>query len=104
VNVEYPWKPDRCSHCQVFGHPTNFCKDKAMTREENERRGQKQVSHENKNNKGFMEVKHRKNIYGNNGGDYNDRNNKEGFRDTRNKKKVGGSNMGNYGNKGNSHH
>ncbi|GKG52003.1 hypothetical protein Tco_0544641, partial [Tanacetum coccineum] len=25
VKVEYSWKPPKCSHCKVFGHPDSMC-------------------------------------------------------------------------------
>ncbi|PWA95258.1 ATPase, F1/V1/A1 complex, alpha/beta subunit, Zinc knuckle CX2CX4HX4C [Artemisia annua] len=34
VNVEYAWKPPRCSHCKVFGHTHDNCSVRPRSEEE----------------------------------------------------------------------
>ncbi|PWA99244.1 hypothetical protein CTI12_AA003540 [Artemisia annua] len=60
VRVEYPWKPDKCSHCVVFGHSKSQCKIcKATNETVNEDNIKKNNEEENK--EGFVEVRNRKN-------------------------------------------
>nr|GFD21983.1 hypothetical protein [Tanacetum cinerariifolium] len=30
MNVEYKWKPQRCTECQVFGHALDTCPKRAV--------------------------------------------------------------------------
>ena len=34
VLVEYEWKPERCSHCKVFGHRIEKCGNRPRTVDE----------------------------------------------------------------------
>ncbi|GJX29875.1 RNA-directed DNA polymerase, eukaryota, reverse transcriptase zinc-binding domain protein [Tanacetum coccineum] len=70
VKVEYSWKPDKCSHCKVFGHGNNYCKEKPAVSKENEKRNVKEVNTGGGINDEFMEVRNRKNRSWNNGGAY----------------------------------
>ncbi|GJY95061.1 RNA-directed DNA polymerase, eukaryota, reverse transcriptase zinc-binding domain protein [Tanacetum coccineum] len=66
VRVDYSWKPDRCSHYKVFGHSVNYCKAKPVI--ETEKTTGKNTSNMGGNREGFVEVKNRKNRFGNYGG------------------------------------
>ncbi|GJR17132.1 RNA-directed DNA polymerase, eukaryota, reverse transcriptase zinc-binding domain protein [Tanacetum coccineum] len=61
VRVEYTWKPDRCSHCKVFGHSVMRCDAKPkLAPSNNIRVGKPRTA----NQEGFVEVRHKKNHNG----------------------------------------
>nr|GEU62976.1 hypothetical protein [Tanacetum cinerariifolium] len=64
VRVEYTWKPDRCSHCKVFGHSMQRCdvKPKPKPVVNNSRRTNDGNLNGNANQEGFVEVRNRKNF------------------------------------------
>ncbi|PWA67348.1 DUF4283 domain-containing protein [Artemisia annua] len=70
VRVEYSWKPDRCSQCNVFGHSSSQCKKKQKDVAE-VNGGNKQKNSDTGNEDGFNEVKSRK-FRGDNHGSGND--------------------------------
>nr|GEU44071.1 hypothetical protein [Tanacetum cinerariifolium] len=58
VRVEYTWKPDRCSHCKVFGHSVMSCDVKPkLAPSNNIRVGKPRTAVQG----GFVDVKHKKN-------------------------------------------
>ncbi|PWA90020.1 hypothetical protein CTI12_AA104880 [Artemisia annua] len=40
VKVKYPWKPETCNHCKVFGHNIGQCTKRPRTEAEVEMRKQ----------------------------------------------------------------
>ncbi|GJT51143.1 RNA-directed DNA polymerase, eukaryota, reverse transcriptase zinc-binding domain protein [Tanacetum coccineum] len=64
VRVEYTWKPDRCTHCKVFGHSMQRCdampKPKPVVNN-NIRTNDSNISG-SANKEGFFEVRYRKNF------------------------------------------
>ncbi|PWA74133.1 zinc knuckle CX2CX4HX4C [Artemisia annua] len=56
VQVEYAWKPSKCSHYCVFGHEEKTCR--MIPKDKNEG---KQNDYQCDNNDGFKEVQYRKN-------------------------------------------
>nr|GEZ38276.1 hypothetical protein [Tanacetum cinerariifolium] len=63
VKVEYTWKPDRCTHCKVFGHSVHACdvKPKAKPTVYNNARSNKGDTNIGASQEGFVEVKNTKN-------------------------------------------
>ncbi|GKB28957.1 RNA-directed DNA polymerase, eukaryota, reverse transcriptase zinc-binding domain protein [Tanacetum coccineum] len=61
VRVEYTWKPDRCSHCKVFGHSVMRCDAKPKLAPSNNIRVGKPGTADQE---GFVEVRHKKNHNG----------------------------------------
>ncbi|GJY81540.1 RNA-directed DNA polymerase, eukaryota, reverse transcriptase zinc-binding domain protein [Tanacetum coccineum] len=55
VKVEYSWKPDRCNHCNEFGHSINHCKEKPINNIKTENKRMKNVSNMDGNKEGFVE-------------------------------------------------
>ncbi|GKB48717.1 RNA-directed DNA polymerase, eukaryota, reverse transcriptase zinc-binding domain protein, partial [Tanacetum coccineum] len=60
------WKPERCTHCRVFGHSFNSCKSRPKTVTDTSNKENKQIN-KNADDDGFMEVMNRKNKDGNYG-------------------------------------
>ncbi|GJY12248.1 RNA-directed DNA polymerase, eukaryota, reverse transcriptase zinc-binding domain protein [Tanacetum coccineum] len=82
VKVEYSWKPDRCTQCNVFGHTVNHCKDKKFATEEQVKNKSLQSAKEAACNEGFVEVRNRKDKNGVKGGkNPGFQKYKQGFRD-----------------------
>ncbi|GKB60711.1 RNA-directed DNA polymerase, eukaryota, reverse transcriptase zinc-binding domain protein [Tanacetum coccineum] len=64
VRVEYTWKPDRCSHCKVFGHSAMNCGMKPKPKNTvnyNEKTAAAGDKNGSLNKEGFVEVNYRKN-------------------------------------------
>ena len=60
VQVEFEWKPDRCSHCQVFGHHVDKCKVRPRTDEENKAEEERLKAKQDVQKDGFMDVQYKK--------------------------------------------
>ncbi|GKC25428.1 RNA-directed DNA polymerase, eukaryota, reverse transcriptase zinc-binding domain protein, partial [Tanacetum coccineum] len=62
VIMEYTWKPDRCSHCKVFGHSVQRCEAKPKPKPvvNNNIRTSEGITR-SAYQEGFVEVRHRRN-------------------------------------------
>ncbi|PWA88072.1 reverse transcriptase domain, Reverse transcriptase zinc-binding domain protein [Artemisia annua] len=61
VQVEYELKPERCSHCMVFGHSFGKCKARPKTVDEiKEQVAEEEMIKAKENNEGFTEVQYTK--------------------------------------------
>ncbi|GJX97085.1 RNA-directed DNA polymerase, eukaryota, reverse transcriptase zinc-binding domain protein [Tanacetum coccineum] len=64
VNVEYSWKPERCSHCFMFGHTVQYCKMKPRVNEVNVTKGAASKQYDSADKEGFVEVRNKRNFRG----------------------------------------
>ncbi|PWA97653.1 WD40 repeat-containing protein [Artemisia annua] len=63
VQVEYEWKPERCNHCNVFGHSFGKCNARPRTESELKEKAVEEEKLKTKNvvqDDGFIDVQHKK--------------------------------------------
>ncbi|PWA64440.1 hypothetical protein CTI12_AA342270 [Artemisia annua] len=61
VQVEFEWKPDRCSHCQVvFGHQFDKCKVRPKTDEEKKAEEERLKDKQGVQKDGFIDVQYKR--------------------------------------------
>ncbi|PWA87952.1 hypothetical protein CTI12_AA124370 [Artemisia annua] len=60
VQVEFEWKPDRCSHCQVFGHHVDKCKVRPRTDEEKKADEESLKDKQGVQKDGFIDVQYKR--------------------------------------------